>query len=110
MLTLLRYTRDAERRADGHAVRILRASGVSALGLIQFFEYVKDKHGSDTDEDGGGGDIENLFSTHPGVEERIDALRQVGEWPSTPALSETEWQALNAICSALPAAETSDGD
>ena len=43
LLTQLRYTRVAEREADGHAVRILKQAGISAKGFGDFFERLEPK-------------------------------------------------------------------
>ncbi len=101
VLTLMQYTRDAERRADGHAVRILEASGVSPNGLISFFEYIQDKYGSKSEDDEKS-DVFSLFSSHPGVKERIGKLKQLETWSATPALTETQWTALKSICASAP--------
>ncbi len=49
LLAQLRYTRIAEQEADEHALRLLRAAGISANGLAQFFERMEagDKGRSD---------------------------------------------------------------
>ncbi len=98
LLALLTYTREAERRADVHAQRIMQATGVQPDGLIKFFEFVKDKYGSKSDDDDGGS-LLNLFSTHPGLDERIGKLKALPKWPSTPVINQTQWTDLKSICS-----------
>jgi predicted Zn-dependent protease len=102
LLTLMRYTREAERQADRHAIRIMEAGGVSLTGLISFFEFIKDKYGGKSDDDG---DLLSLFNSHPGVDERIENLKQTEEWPATPVLSDAQWTALTSVCANLPAAK-----
>ena len=95
-LTILSYTRDAERRADGHARAILERAGVDPRGLIRFFEFIKSKTEGSSDKDA---EVFSLFSSHPGLSERIDALKNAPQWQSKPLLSDAEWSALKAICS-----------
>ena len=106
MFALLTYTRDAERRADAHALRIMEASGVDPAGLINFFEFIKDKYGSKSDDDDNS-DVLSLFSSHPGTSERIESLKEAPAWETRPVLSETEWIALKAICTS---AASEDGN
>jgi len=105
-LTILSYTRDAERQADDHAKAILEKAGVDSKGLITFFELIKstteDKTKSSTEaktNDSSSGQGTSLFSTHPGLSERIEVLKNAPKWQSTPILTDAEWQALKAICS-----------
>lgn len=103
VLTLLRYTREAERRADVHASRIMQQSGVSPAGLISFFEFIQDKYEGKSDDDDTN-ELQTLFSSHPGAKERIERLKQAEEWPATPALSDAQWAALQGICKSQPQA------
>lgn len=108
-LTILSYTREAERQADDHAKAILEQSGVDPEGLITFFELIKTKtgekkaDGKKTDEKKTDGAADknstSLFSTHPGLSERIESLKNAPKWQSTPILTDDEWKALQAICS-----------
>ena len=101
-LTILRYTRDAERQADDQAMAILEKAGVDAKGLITFFELIKSKTKSSTETKTSDANSEpgtTLFSTHPGLSERIEVLKNAPKWQSTPILTDAEWQALKAICS-----------
>ncbi|MGI9413098.1 MAG: M48 family metallopeptidase [Hyphomicrobiales bacterium] len=99
-LAIVSYTRDAERQADAHARAMLERSGIDPKGLIRFFEFIKSKKGGASDDDADAKEsTTSLFSTHPGLSERIEALKTAPEWPSRPVLSEAEWTALKAICS-----------
>lgn len=108
VLTLLRYTREAERRADSHAVRIMEESGVDPSGLVDFFAFMQDKYGSKS-KDGEKNEFLTLFNSHPGVDERIEKLKQADKWPATPVISDDQWAALQAICNTVPKA-TDAGD
>ena len=103
-LTILSYTREAERQADDHAKAILEQSGVDPDGLITFFELIKTKTGekkADDKKTDGAADKNStsMFSTHPGLSERIESLKTAPKWQSTPILTDDEWKALQAICS-----------
>lgn len=107
-LALFSYSRDAERGADAHANRILRNAEVDRDGLVKFFEYLMDKHGgSDSD---GGRNLTTLFSTHPGLNERIESLTASPAWESVPLLTDNEWKALRSICSKAKKPEGNSSD
>lgn len=97
LLALVSYTREAEWRADGHARTFLENAAVDPAGLISFFQFVKDKHASASEDDSQGG-LGSLFRTHPGLTERIDVLRDAPKWKSRPVLTEQQWSALKSIC------------
>lgn len=99
LLALMSYSRDAERSADAHAARIMEANGIDPKGLISFFGYIKDRYGGGSD-DGKKAEPFSLFSTHPGLNERIETLKALDEWPSASVLTERQWTALKNICSA----------
>lgn len=96
MLAQLRYTREAEREADAHAIRILREAGVSSAGLVSFFERIR------RDERPGGtgkaAPVADILSTHPSLDERIETVSKVPPWPTRPILSEQAFRDLAAIC------------
>ncbi len=92
-LTLMSYSRDAERRADEHAVELLEQAQIDYAGLLSFFEYV-----NETEDGAEESTLTALASSHPGLSERIESLKQVEPWPSHPALDEEQWAALQAIC------------
>lgn len=66
LLTTLRFNRDMERRADRIALETLASRYGHAGGADEFFERVLD-----TDE---GSAWRDMFRTHPGTEERLDAI------------------------------------
>lgn len=97
-LTLVSYTREAERRADRHANAFLEAAAVDPDGLIKFFELIKEKQGG-ASQNRKKSELGSLFSTHPGLTERIETLRDAPKWESQPVLDEQQWTALKEICS-----------
>jgi Zn-dependent protease with chaperone function len=96
VLTILRFTRAAEREADAFALDLMAKRAIDPLGLKRFFESL----GKDTPlSKGVFGQIEGMVSTHPGLDERIGIIKPLpaGVTPR-PVLSETDWQALRKIC------------
>ena len=63
------YSRSEELAADRHGVEILRRAGYSKELMIDTLTWLTRTSGG---ESGGG-----FLSTHPGTEERIDALRKM---------------------------------
>lgn len=96
MLIQMNYSRRAERQADAHALRILRQAGIAPEPLAGFFKRIdkelEDKAGKFSST------VMRILSTHPATGERVRMIKQTGEWPSTPALSDDQWQALRKIC------------
>lgn len=96
LLTQLRYTRVAEREADGHAVRILKGAGISAKGFGDFFERIDKKQPMPASMKRIT-EFE-LIRTHPLTAERIAMVRAQTAYPATPALSDEDWTALRTAC------------
>ncbi|MCC3862404.1 M48 family metallopeptidase [Pseudemcibacter aquimaris] len=97
----LTYSRDLERDADEMALDILRNNEITASGILDFFKRNEEKK-----EDNIVAEIADIFSTHPLTEERIDLFNNHIETYeksliSKTLLSETEWQSLVNICSAV---------
>ena len=63
------YSRSEELEADRHGVEILRRAGYSKEVMIGTLTWLLQTSGGDS----GGG----FLSTHPGIEDRIDALRKL---------------------------------
>ncbi|MDO9434251.1 M48 family metallopeptidase [Hydrogenophaga sp.] len=89
------YSRDAERRADAHAARLLHRSGISPSVMVVFFERMleegsepdargEDKSGKSGKRDGGDEDggaersvsLPIAIGSHPDHEERIRYFRE----------------------------------
>ncbi|HUL66779.1 MAG TPA: M48 family metallopeptidase [Burkholderiaceae bacterium] len=67
----LRYSREFEREADEYAVAFLRANGMDAQPLIQFFEAMAER------KDHSGEGVADFLSTHPPTKERIERLKRM---------------------------------
>jgi Zn-dependent protease with chaperone function len=63
------YSRSEEYAADRHAVDILRRAGYSKETLIDSLAWIRRVSGGS----GGGG----ILSTHPGLDDRIEAIRRL---------------------------------
>lgn len=96
MLSILSYTRDAEREADDIAIDLMSKAKIDPRGLARFFESLggvaKSEAGKRLERWG------SMMSTHPGMSERIEKLRKLETGETTPAMSDEDWQALRAIC------------
>lgn len=101
LAALLQYSREAEREADDYALSAMQKASIDPMGLRTFFEKIRKEEGS-TSKSGQSstlGKIGNVFSTHPGTEERIKRIvpMPTGQVP-VQVLSPEQWQALKAIC------------
>ncbi len=73
-LLTLEFSRDHELDADATGFDYLLAAGADPRGMITFFQKLQAEHERLTEE-AGGIDVElGFLSTHPAVEERIEAL------------------------------------
>jgi predicted Zn-dependent protease len=92
LLAQLSYTRAAEREADDHAVRMLKAAQISQKGFVDFFRRVEK-------QDGGGpiGKVD-ILRTHPQIAERVERIAKSPAYATLPALEPWQWQALKRIC------------
>jgi beta-barrel assembly-enhancing protease len=96
VLAQLGYTRSAERSADDHALRLLRDANISAKGMADFFRRMElEKPNAESKIPGASNDI---FASHPSNAARVQMIEAQPAYPSTPALSEEDWQALKGIC------------
>ncbi|USU13236.1 M48 family metallopeptidase [Sphingomonadaceae bacterium OTU29THOMA1] len=87
------YSRDAERRADGDAIRLLSAARLSPLPTAAFF----DRLGK------GSGHAERMFAylaSHPVSTDRAKRFRSsiASGAAYTPALGARQWSDLRGIC------------
>ena len=96
VLAQLGYTRVAEREADQHALELLKHSGISQQGLLDFFSRVQKMEGDNEVTKATKG--LDMLRTHPPTEERAELIRRQANYPSTPALDAGNWEALKAVC------------
>jgi len=87
------FSREAESEADTAALSLLRGAGIQTAGLGEFFQRLIDQQG-----DMAGG-LEFL-STHPSSASRVRYFDEANAAGDGPAMSDTDWQALRAICGA----------
>ena len=102
LAALLRYSRDAEREADAYARQAMDKANVDPMGLRTFFETIMKIGGAKTSDNKDASAIDrigNVFSTHPGTEDRIKEIQPLpaGRTPVT-ILTPEQWQALKSIC------------
>ncbi|MEM9471618.1 MAG: M48 family metallopeptidase [Pseudomonadota bacterium] len=107
VIAVLRYSREAEAQADAYAVEVMENANVDPKGLRNFFARLIKKNTSTGGEAKADDStsfrkriepLTDLFSTHPGTDDRIARLvpRPGGTEPAI--LSDAEWRALKAIC------------
>ncbi len=85
------FSRDAEADADAEAMDLLQTAGIQTSGLGEFFQRMIDQQG-----DMAGG-LEFL-STHPSSASRVRFFDEADSTAGSPAMPDTDWQALRAIC------------
>lgn len=107
VLAVLQYSRAAEADADAYAVQVMEKAKVDPKGLQTFFtRLLKKKSSGETgkktdDSTSFSKRIEpftELFSTHPGTDDRIARLKPRAGGTEPAILSDAEWKDLKAIC------------
>lgn len=101
LLLILRYTREAERRADEWAFDLLYKSRISAKPLGVFFERMAKKEG-EAPSNGKLSKAAEIFSTHPALRERAANAATRPDYPTEPIMTPEEWQALRGMCKVTP--------
>ena len=89
------YSRAAEREADSFALERLRAAGIGAGGLAEFFARQVE-----TEEDSP---LVRMLSTHPASAERLAHIRNAGSRARRSAMTERDWTHLRSACLTLRA-------
>ena len=100
-----RFSRDAERSADRFAAETATRLRFQPVGLANLLERVA--------SDDRFSQALAFLSTHPLTEERrlaLEALRPGDDTSLPPAFTDSEWQAIKAMCGDTPAASASASD
>jgi beta-barrel assembly-enhancing protease len=103
LAAILRYTRAAEVEADTFAREVMQKASIDTLGLKRFFEKMLKLEGGkpklENETPSALDRIGNVFSTHPGTEERIKDIKPLpeGQKPIV-VMTEDQWQALRKAC------------
>jgi beta-barrel assembly-enhancing protease len=103
LVTILRYTRAAEREADSFAQDVMQKAKVDPIGLKHFFEKIMKLEGAkpaDPAKEASALDkIGNVFSTHPGTEDRINEIQPLPQGV-TPVqiMTAAQFQDLKKAC------------
>jgi len=97
LLTMLQYSRDAEREADDYAVTILTEGAIDPKGLRHFFEKLSKKEWSIVT--GKWKDLSSMLSTHPGTKERVEFIKPLPAGEARGVVPDYQWKALKKICS-----------
>ncbi len=95
VLVIFKNSREDESEADQMAAEILLTAGIDPGGLKTFFQRLLD---ADPNAEEAPGNAVSIFSSHPQLAERIDAVEEVQDVAFRPALSPDGWAALKAIC------------
>lgn len=96
VLATFKFSRNAEREADKHALATLRKAGISQKALAAFFKEIATKSGKSSI-----GKIMRKYkflSTHPASLERAKMMAAQPAYAATPALDKNQWKALREIC------------
>jgi beta-barrel assembly-enhancing protease len=103
LAAILRYSREAEREADEFARGVMLTASVDPMGLKNFFKKIlKLEGGSTADADTPSSALDkigNVFSTHPGTEERINEIKPLPSGQTAvKVMTDEQWQALRKAC------------
>ncbi|MBI2256517.1 MAG: M48 family metallopeptidase [Proteobacteria bacterium] len=91
LLTVMSYSRKMEHEADIRGLELLKAAGLRADGMAEFFKVMKDKFDKDADSI-----IPDWLQSHPGLKDRADYTK--AEATGTTAMTDAEWQSLKDVC------------
>lgn len=88
----LRYSRGDEEAADARGLDYLDASGINTGGLARLFERFQEEN------EGQGGEIPTLLSSHPATPARAAAAQARAREGLAPSLSERDWRTVRQAC------------
>lgn len=100
MLAQFAYSRTSEREADDYALAMLRNARISPKPFAGLFRRLDGAPRTPPPGSTGRLPASDLFSTHPASPERIAKIESQPDYPSTPSISEQQWQSLRQICGA----------
>ena len=108
MLVSSTYSREAEARADAHAIRLMREASGSAKDTAGFFARLAEV---EKKLDKNGRALLGYMSSHPLSESREKAFKQslVKGKTYTPVITPKEWMAILDSCRDDPKVEKDDG-
>jgi beta-barrel assembly-enhancing protease len=99
LLVALSYSRGAEEEADAGALMLLAQAGIDTAGFASFFERLSKKEEERHEKDGGFHlTIPAYLNTHPATQRRFALAKEHAGHAKQPALSPSEWHALQGIC------------
>ena len=99
MATALRFTREAEAEADAYARETMVKAAIDPVGLKLFFKKILKIEGENKDSNAAISGLGNIFSTHPGTEDRMSKITPLPDGTVTrPSLDAAQWAALKDIC------------
>lgn len=97
LAAVLRSSRDAERKADNYARKVMLAAHIDPQGLQTFFK--KMMRDSPLGNNKALDVVGNVLSTHPGLDERIHDFPELPAGAEVrPTLMPMDWIALQDIC------------
>ncbi|MGI9464454.1 MAG: M48 family metallopeptidase [Aestuariivirgaceae bacterium] len=97
LLTILQYSRNAEREADDYAVNLMTKGAIDPKGLRHFFEKLSKKEWKILT--GNLETLSDMLSTHPGTKERIEFIKPLPPGTARPVVPDETWKQLKKICS-----------
>lgn len=89
------FSQQAERAADGFAVRLMKKSELNSRPFANFFERLAEMHGKARPKESGR--VMDWVSSHPPTLQRAETVRRTST-PGGTVLTDQQWQALRNIC------------
>ncbi len=94
------YTRDSEREADEHSLKVLKQANISPVGTADFFNRLASMDGSRELRDRQARTMASYASSHPLSDERRKLFEKsvIKGAGYKPALTADEWRELKTMC------------
>ena len=96
LLAILRYSRAAESQADAFAARLMAEGHIDPAGLRDFLTRLKKARSEPAGRVRSG--LSDMFSTHPGIEDRIAKITPLAPGEAREVMSPAAFSDLKAIC------------